>query len=107
VDVYLVDGTYELFRHYYALPSARGADGREAVATVAKPTTMPETGCHGARRQKATSRILASARYRLEVLAWFQRERRAFFLAIDFRRCDSRSSAIKSALSLGPPCSST
>jgi hypothetical protein len=38
VDVYLVDGTYELFRHYYALPSARGADGREAVATVAKPT---------------------------------------------------------------------
>ena len=38
MDVYLVDGTYELFRHYYALPSARGADGREAVATVAKPT---------------------------------------------------------------------
>jgi hypothetical protein len=31
VDVYLVDGTYELFRHYYALPSARDEDGREAV----------------------------------------------------------------------------
>ena len=25
LDVYLVDGTYELFRHYYALPSARDA----------------------------------------------------------------------------------
>jgi 5'-3' exonuclease len=32
VDVYLVDGTYELFRHYYALPSARDAEGREIAA---------------------------------------------------------------------------
>jgi 5'-3' exonuclease len=32
VDVYLVDGTYELFRHYYALPSARDEDGREVAA---------------------------------------------------------------------------
>jgi 5'-3' exonuclease len=32
VDVHLVDGTYELFRHYYALPSARDEDGREAAA---------------------------------------------------------------------------
>jgi 5'-3' exonuclease len=32
MDVYLVDGTYELFRHYYALPSARDADGREVAA---------------------------------------------------------------------------
>jgi 5'-3' exonuclease len=32
VDVYLVDGTYELFRHYYALPSARDGDGREVAA---------------------------------------------------------------------------
>jgi hypothetical protein len=23
MKVYLIDGTYELFRHYYALPSAR------------------------------------------------------------------------------------
>lgn len=30
--VHLVDGTYELFRHYYALPSARDADGREVAA---------------------------------------------------------------------------
>jgi 5'-3' exonuclease len=32
VDVYLIDGTYELFRHFYALPSARQADGREVAA---------------------------------------------------------------------------
>jgi len=32
VDVYLIDGTYELFRHFYALPSARDEDGREVAA---------------------------------------------------------------------------
>jgi len=32
LDIYLVDGTYELFRHYYALPSARDQDGREVAA---------------------------------------------------------------------------
>jgi 5'-3' exonuclease len=32
LDVYLIDGTYELFRHYYALPSARDQDAREVAA---------------------------------------------------------------------------
>ena len=32
MEVHLVDGTYELFRHYYALPSARDTDGREVAA---------------------------------------------------------------------------
>jgi 5'-3' exonuclease len=32
VDVHLVDGTYELFRHYYAVPKARDAQGREIAA---------------------------------------------------------------------------
>lgn len=32
MEVYLVDGTYELFRHYYALPSARDDSGREVAA---------------------------------------------------------------------------
>jgi 5'-3' exonuclease len=32
LEIYLVDGTYELFRHYYALPSARDSDGREVAA---------------------------------------------------------------------------
>jgi 5'-3' exonuclease len=30
--VHLIDGTYELFRHFYAMPSARDADGREVAA---------------------------------------------------------------------------
>ena len=30
--IHLVDGTYELFRHYYALPSARDQDGCEVAA---------------------------------------------------------------------------
>jgi 5'-3' exonuclease len=32
VDVHLIDGTYELFRHFYALPSARDESGREVAA---------------------------------------------------------------------------
>ena len=32
LEIYLVDGTYELFRHYYAMPSARDAKGREVAA---------------------------------------------------------------------------
>ena len=27
MNIHLVDGTYELFRHYYALPPARERDG--------------------------------------------------------------------------------
>jgi 5'-3' exonuclease len=32
MNVHLVDGTYELFRHYYAVPKARDAQGREIGA---------------------------------------------------------------------------
>jgi 5'-3' exonuclease len=32
LNVHLIDGTYELFRHYYALPSVRDRDGREVAA---------------------------------------------------------------------------
>jgi 5'-3' exonuclease len=32
MDVHLVDGTYELFRHYYAVPPASDANGRETGA---------------------------------------------------------------------------
>lgn len=32
MKVYLVDGTYELFRHYFAVPKARDANGREVGA---------------------------------------------------------------------------
>lgn len=33
LDIHLIDGTYELFRHFYALPSARDQHGREIAAT--------------------------------------------------------------------------
>jgi len=32
MDVYLIDGTYELFRDFYAVPPARDRDGREVGA---------------------------------------------------------------------------
>jgi 5'-3' exonuclease len=32
LEVHLIDGTYELFRHYFAVPSARDRDGREVGA---------------------------------------------------------------------------
>lgn len=32
MEVHLVDGTYELFRHYYALPKAHDSEGREVAA---------------------------------------------------------------------------
>jgi 5'-3' exonuclease len=32
VTVHLIDGTYELFRHFYAMPSARDESGREMAA---------------------------------------------------------------------------
>jgi 5'-3' exonuclease len=32
VEIHLVDGTYELFRYYHAVPSARDRDGREVGA---------------------------------------------------------------------------
>src|SRR5262252_2941780 len=32
MDVYLVDGTYELFRHFFAVPSAKDAGGQEIGA---------------------------------------------------------------------------
>jgi 5'-3' exonuclease len=32
LNVYLIDGTYELFRHHYALPPARDQNGREVAA---------------------------------------------------------------------------
>jgi 5'-3' exonuclease len=32
VEINLIDGTYELFRHFYALPSAKDSDGQEVAA---------------------------------------------------------------------------
>jgi 5'-3' exonuclease len=35
MEVYLIDGTYELFRHFFAVPSAKDASGQEIGATRA------------------------------------------------------------------------
>jgi len=32
LEVHLIDGTYELFRHYHALPSMRDSNGQEVAA---------------------------------------------------------------------------
>lgn len=32
LEIHLIDGTYELFRHYYALPSVHDANGQEVAA---------------------------------------------------------------------------
>ena len=32
MDVHLIDGTYELFRHFYAVPAAQDVNGREIGA---------------------------------------------------------------------------
>lgn len=47
LDVYLVDGTYELFRHFYAIPSETNSAGREIAATrgvLASIVSMLESG---------------------------------------------------------------
>ena len=38
--VHLLDGTYELFRHYYAIPTARDADGRDVAAVRGVVTSI-------------------------------------------------------------------
>ncbi len=48
MEIHLIDGTYELFRHYYALPSARDAGGREVGAVrgvLASILGMIRQGC--------------------------------------------------------------
>src|SRR5579859_2115983 len=47
MDVHLIDGTYELFRHFFALPSAFDGNGQEIAATrgvLASVLSMLERG---------------------------------------------------------------
>jgi len=47
MDVHLIDGTYELFRHFFALPPAKDVDGREVGAVrgvLASILSMIEAG---------------------------------------------------------------
>jgi len=40
MDVYLIDGTYELFRHFFDLPSASDGDGQEIAVVRGVPTKL-------------------------------------------------------------------
>ena len=66
MQIHLIDGTYELFRHYYAVPSAKDGDGREvgAVRGVVSSVLGMITG--GATHVAvATDHVIESFRNRL------------------------------------------
>jgi 5'-3' exonuclease len=66
VRVHLVDGTYELFRHFYALPPARDRHGREVAAVrgvVQSLLSMFRDGC--THMGVATDHVIESFRNRL------------------------------------------
>src|SRR5258707_6439898 len=66
MDVYLIDGTYELFRHFYAVPSAREADCREVGAVRGVLTSMLGMINSGTRYiGVATDHVIESFRNRL------------------------------------------
>jgi 5'-3' exonuclease len=46
MDVHLIDGTYELFRHFYAVPASANANGQEvgAVRVLTSVLSMIERG---------------------------------------------------------------
>lgn len=63
MDVHLVDGTYELFRHYYALPSARDATGLEVAAVRGVVSSLLGMVNHGATHVGvATDHVIESFR---------------------------------------------
>ncbi|MDZ4835560.1 MAG: 5'-3' exonuclease H3TH domain-containing protein [Candidatus Melainabacteria bacterium] len=40
MEIYLVDGTYELFRHFFAVPQSKSADGQEIAAARGVVTSV-------------------------------------------------------------------
>jgi 5'-3' exonuclease len=66
VDVYLVDGTYELFRHFFAVPSSKTSDGQEVGAVRGVLTSMLSMISHGATHVGvATDHVIESFRNEL------------------------------------------
>jgi 5'-3' exonuclease len=64
--VHLIDGTYELFRHFYALPSARDAGGQEVGAVRGVLASVLGMVTAGARHLGvATDHVIESFRNRL------------------------------------------
>jgi 5'-3' exonuclease len=63
VNVHLIDGTYELFRHYHALPSAKDAQGREVAAVRGVVTSILNMVTEGATHVGvATDHVIESFR---------------------------------------------
>jgi 5'-3' exonuclease len=63
LKVHLIDGTYELFRHYYALPSARDPDGREVAAVRGVVASILGMISHGTTHiAVATDQVIESFR---------------------------------------------
>jgi 5'-3' exonuclease len=65
VDVYLIDGTYELFRHYYAVPPARDREGREVGAVRGVLVSLLGMMRAGTHIGVATDHVIESFRNRL------------------------------------------
>jgi 5'-3' exonuclease len=66
MDVQLIDGTYELFRHFYAVPAAQDSDGRDIAAVrgvLRSVVSMIEQGA--THLGVATDHIVESFRNRL------------------------------------------
>jgi 5'-3' exonuclease len=64
--VHLLDGTYELFRYYFAMPSARDADGREVAAVRGVVASVLSMLTGGATHiGVATDHVIESFRNRL------------------------------------------
>jgi 5'-3' exonuclease len=67
VDVYLIDGTYELFRHYHAVPKALDRGGQEIAAVRGVLTSVLGLINHGGATHLgvATDHVIESFRNRL------------------------------------------
>jgi 5'-3' exonuclease len=65
-DVHLIDGTYELFRHFHAMPSSKDVDGREVAAVRGVVQSVLGMIEHGATHVAvATDHVIESFRNRL------------------------------------------
>lgn len=63
LKIYLIDGTYELFRHFYALPSIRDANGQEVAAVRGVLTSVQRMLKEGATHiGVATDHVIESFR---------------------------------------------
>jgi 5'-3' exonuclease len=66
MEVHLVDGTYELFRHYYAMPPARDSGGQEVAAVRGVVASLLGMVTGGATHLAvATDHVIESFRNRL------------------------------------------